>query len=125
VQQNGLKTVIATSSKQRELSVLLERAGVKDLLTEATTASDVQSTKPAPDVVHAALESIGLEAREVVMIGDTPYDVESAQRAKVSIVAVRSGGWSDDALDGAAAIYDDPADLVAHYTESPLGGAPR
>jgi phosphoglycolate phosphatase-like HAD superfamily hydrolase len=56
------------------------------------------------------------------MIGDTPYDVESAKRAGVPIVCVRSGGWDDDSLEGAEAVYDDPADILAHYDASPLAG---
>jgi phosphoglycolate phosphatase-like HAD superfamily hydrolase len=55
------------------------------------------------------------------MLGDTPYDVEAATRARVPAVALRCGGWwPDDALRGAAAIYDDPADLLAHFDTSPL-----
>lgn len=123
IQRAGLKTVVATSAKARELEVLLDHAGVKDLLTEATTASDVDSSKPAPDVVQSALDKIGVPAREAVMIGDTPYDVDSARRAGVSILCVRTGGWDDDSLEGAAAIYDDPQDLLAHFDSSPLAGA--
>jgi phosphoglycolate phosphatase-like HAD superfamily hydrolase len=55
------------------------------------------------------------------MIGDTPYDVEAAGRAKVRIIAFRSGGWNDDDLRGAERIYDGPADLLANYDSSPLG----
>ena len=54
------------------------------------------------------------------MIGDTPYDIEAAGRAGVPVIALRSGGWKDDDLAGAVAIYDDPADLLAHFDESPL-----
>jgi phosphoglycolate phosphatase-like HAD superfamily hydrolase len=56
------------------------------------------------------------------MLGDTPYDIEAAQRAGVRTIAVRCGGWwADDALGGAVAIYDDPAELVREYDASPLG----
>jgi phosphoglycolate phosphatase-like HAD superfamily hydrolase len=54
------------------------------------------------------------------MIGDTPYDVEAARRAGVAIIAFRSGGWSDRDLDGALAVYDGPADLLARIDASPL-----
>lgn len=120
VQRVGLKTVIATSAKQRELQVLLEHAGVSDLLTEATTASDVESSKPAPDVVQSALDKIGTPAGESIMIGDTPYDVEAAAHAGVPIICLRSGGWDTDALEEAVAVYDDPGDLLAHFDDSPL-----
>ena len=55
------------------------------------------------------------------MLGDTPYDLESAHRAGIGMVAVRCGGWQDKDLQGALAVYDDPADLLAHFEQSPLG----
>ncbi len=55
------------------------------------------------------------------MLGDTPYDIDAARRGGVESVAVRSGGWDTAALDGAIAIYDDVADLLARYADSPLG----
>jgi phosphoglycolate phosphatase-like HAD superfamily hydrolase len=54
------------------------------------------------------------------MIGDTPYDIEAAGRARVPAIGLRSGGWTDDGLRGAIAVYDDPADLLAHLDESPF-----
>jgi len=36
---------------------------------------------------------------------------------------LRCGGFSDDRFAGAVAIYDDPADLLARYETSPLGGS--
>ena len=85
-----------------------------------TSSSDVDESKPAPDAIQAALASAGCAPGEAVMIGDTPYDVEAAQRAGVPVVALRSGGWGDRDLEGAAAIFADPADLLAHYDSSPL-----
>jgi hypothetical protein len=59
-----------------------------------------------------------------VMVGDTPYDIEAAARAKVPSIALRCGGWwGDAALSGATAIYDDPAELVVRFEESPIGMA--
>ncbi len=57
------------------------------------------------------------------MIGDTPYDVEAARAAGVRVIALRSGGWTDEDLRGADAVYDDPADLLAHPDDSPLDTA--
>ena len=118
----GLKLVVATSSGKSDVKALLEQAGVRDLIEEATSSGDVEASKPDPDVVEAALDTTGHPAGAVVMLGDTPYDVEAASRAGVRIVAVRCGGWDDRALRGAAAVYDDPEDLLAHYAESILAG---
>lgn len=125
----GLTLVVATSAGGDEVKALLEQAGVADLLPEATTSSDAENSKPDPDILHAALEKGELSPGEALMLGDTPYDVEAASRAGVRCIALRSGGWGDGDLRDAIAIYDDPADLVAHLDESPLGrsldGAPR
>lgn len=116
----GLQLIIASSATSQELSVLLRTAQVDDLLDEATTSSDAESSKPAPDIVEAALSKLNMEPSQVLMIGDTPYDIESAGGAGVSMIAVRCGGFDDAQLAGAMAIYDDPADLLAHYANSPL-----
>lgn len=121
LRDDGVKLVVATSASKEDLQGLLERVGVQDLIQDATSASEVEESKPDPDVVQAALEDAGLPADEVMMLGDTPYDVEAATRAGVRIVAVRSGGWGDADLEGAVAIYDHPADLLEHFDASPLG----
>lgn len=117
----GLTLVIATSAGEDEMRGLLERAGVADLIHRATSSGDVESSKPDPDVIGAALRKGRLTANEVVMLGDTPYDIAAAAKAGVPTITLRCGGWWDDlALGGAVAIYNDPADLLAQYDESPL-----
>lgn len=121
VREDGLKPLVATSAKDKELESLLEAADVAGLMEESATASDAKRSKPDPDIVHAAVEQSEIPPTQLVMIGDTPYDVEASTRAGVRIIAFRSGGWKDADLKGAAEIYDGPADLVAHYDASLIG----
>lgn len=122
MQQKGLRLFIASSATSQELSVLLKAARVDDLLSqdEATTSSDAESSKPEPDLVEVALDRLGMQADSVVMIGDSPYDIEAAKKAGVKTIAFRCGGFSDSQLKDAIAIYNDPADLLIHYNKSPL-----
>ena len=120
VRSDGLKPIVATSAKNEELKSLLEAAKVADLMEEKATASDAKRSKPDPDIVEAAIEEAGIAPENLVMIGDTPYDIEAAARANVRAIAFRSGGWSDEALRGAVEIYDGPADLLANYDTSLL-----
>jgi phosphoglycolate phosphatase-like HAD superfamily hydrolase len=118
----GMELVVATSATSSEVQALLEQAGVADLIPLASSSSDADRSKPDPDIVQAALRMSGSLAAHSVMIGDTPYDVEASTRARVPSIALRCGGWwSDDALRGATAIYDDPAELLARLEESPIG----
>lgn len=123
LQASGLTLVVASSASNQELDVLLQIAQVKDLISEVTSSSDAAASKPAPDVVEAALAKSKLEPSQMVMLGDTPYDIESAGKAGVDVIAFRCGGFSDEQLSGAIAIYNDPADLLQHYEQSPLQSA--
>jgi HAD superfamily hydrolase (TIGR01509 family) len=120
MRDHDLKVVIASSAKADELDTLLKIAQVDDLIEHQTSSDDADNSKPDPDIIAAALEKSGVPAASAIMLGDTPYDVESAKKAGVGTIALRCGGWFDDGLEGALAIYDDPADLLAHFDESPL-----
>ena len=117
----GLKLAIASSAEKDELEVLLQVAGASDLVREEISSSDAGRSKPDPDAVQVTLQRIGLPANQVLMMGDTPYDIEAAAKVGVGTIALRCGGWSDPELKGALAIYDDPAGLLDHYDTSPLG----
>jgi phosphoglycolate phosphatase-like HAD superfamily hydrolase len=117
--------VVATSAGGDELDELLRQAGIYDLIEKTTSSSDAESSKPDPDIIQAALKKGRLEPRTAIMLGDTPYDIEAAGRAGVRAIALRCGGWWDDAaLKGAVGIYDDPAALRAGIDRSPLVGRP-
>jgi HAD superfamily hydrolase (TIGR01509 family) len=114
----GVRLAVATSGDKASAEPLLDRAGVKDLIDSMATSDDVDASKPDPDVVHVALRKLDSPLNSVIMVGDTPYDVQAAQNAGVQIIAVRCGGWSDGQLQGAVAIYDDPADIHGHYEDA-------
>jgi HAD superfamily hydrolase (TIGR01509 family) len=120
LRQDDRRLVVATSASKEDIASLLERAEVKDLVEETTSADDTAASKPEPDVVAAALKKVETKPNAAVMLGDTPYDIEAARRAGVAIIAFRCGGWTDKDLHGAVAVYDHPADLLAHYSESVL-----
>lgn len=116
LRRDGLKLVVATSASSDELADLLDAAGVRDLIEDA--ANDAERSKPDPDIVAAAIRRSRLPPEDLVMLGDTPYDIEAATRAGVSTIALRSGGWRDADLAGAIAAYDDVEALLARYDAS-------
>jgi len=123
LKDNGHVLGIATSAKEEELQALLERAGVADLFEHRASSGDADRSKPDPDIIHAALTRTRADASDAVMIGDTPYDIAAATRAGVRTIAFRSGGWKDEDLRGAVAIYDDPEHLRREYASSILANA--
>ena len=58
----------------------------------------------------AAFDKLGLPSREVLMVGDAPFDIEAGQRAGVDTVMLSR-------FDGAVAVYDNPQGLLKHLDE--------
>ena len=94
-------------------------------MDDKTSSDDAEDSKPDPDIIHAALKRAKASPAEAIMIGDTPYDIEAARRAGVEAIAFRSGGWKDEDLKGAIAIYDGPWDLLEQLGDSPIGASER
>lgn len=118
--KEGLRVVLASSATADELAHHLELLEAHSLVDGHTSADDVGCSKPCPDIFETAARKACVSPGEALVIGDTPYDIEAASQAGIRTVAVRSGLFSDEALKGAIAIYDDVADILAHFENSPL-----
>ena len=118
----GLVPVLATSGKEHDLEWMLPAIGAEDAFAGATTSSDVEDGKPAPDLPAAAMEKHRLDPERSVLVGDTVWDVEAAGRASLPCIAVTSGGISEGELRdaGAVEVYADAADLLDRLDDSLL-----
>ena len=125
--QDGKHIALASSAKADKVAAYKKLARIEDLLDGETSAEDVAKSKPHPDIFAAALTEVGNPpVAEVLVVGDTPYDAEATGKLQLRTIGVLCGGWTEEELRraGCVAIYRDPADLLAHYAESPLGTEP-
>jgi beta-phosphoglucomutase-like phosphatase (HAD superfamily) len=126
LREHRVTVVLATSGKPEHVSHYLDLLGGREVAAEVVTAEvvtaeDADASKPAPDLVSAALDRV--DAASAVMVGDSVWDVRAAAAVDVPTVCVRSGGFSVDELRdaGAAAVVDDlPA--VQRYWAAELQG---
>ena len=123
--ERGLAVVLASSADEAEFNALRAALDAEDAIDAATFAGDVESSKPAPDLVQAALDRVGVPAQQAVFTGDTVWDVQACQKAGVPCIGLLSGGIGRGELTeaGAAEIYPGPADLLAALRDSLLGDA--
>lgn len=114
----GLQVVLASSSipEHAEHALALLEAG--DRADAWTTSEDAEESKPDPELLEEALGRV--EGRRAVMIGDATWDVIAADRVGVPTIALLCGGFGEGELRdaGAAAVYRDPADLLAQLDEA-------
>ena len=121
LKSRGGKVVLASSAKAQDLSVYLDLLDARELADGWTDSDSVEKTKPAPDLIQAALDIAG--GGDAVMVGDSTWDVEAAKRLKVPTIAVRTGGFGVDELveAGAKAVFESIADLRERLSETPFG----
>lgn len=122
--RRGLTVVLASSADESEFRALRAALDAEDAIDAVTFAGDVESSKPAPDLVETALARAGVPAEEAVFTGDTVWDVQACRKAAVPCIGLLSGGISRDELiaAGAAQVYAGPADLLAALGSSLLAG---
>ncbi|MEV7406072.1 HAD family hydrolase [Streptomyces sp. NPDC091267] len=116
----GWAIVLATSAGSAELTALRTAIDADEVILGAASADDVAEGKPAPDPVEQARKLAGVPAERAVFVGDTVWDMEAGARDGVTSVAFLSGGLPRADLEsaGARAVYRDPADLLAHLSDS-------
>jgi HAD superfamily hydrolase (TIGR01509 family) len=125
--ERDLAVVLATSGEESDLEWMTPAIGGEDVVDGATTSGDVDSAKPAPDLLQTAVAAHGLDPDRTVAIGDTVWDVRAARDAGLPCIALTCGGISRaDLLEaGADEVYEDPADLLASLDDSLVGKVAR
>src|SRR3954465_12672445 len=119
---SGHTVVLASSAKTDELEHYLTLLDARQLADDWTDSSDVEATKPEPDLLLAALEKVGAKPKDAVMIGDSVWDCQAAKRARVRSVGVLTGGFSEQELldAGASKVYASVDQLRQALDETPL-----
>lgn len=123
----GLAVVLATSSPADQLEALLVTLDARGAIDGCTTADDVSSSKPDPEVFLTAMRNFSLDPSRSVAVGDTVWDVEAARAAGIGCLALESGGFSRHELAeaGALHVYRDARELLQLFALSPLGQLAR
>lgn len=130
IKANDQKLALASSAKKDELGIYERIANIEDLVHIETSSSDVEKSKPHPDIFEVAIQRLKapVSRENIIVVGDSPHDVEAAARARLKTVGFLCGGFPERVLReaGCIAIYSGPEELLHRYDESPLvrlGGA--
>ena len=120
--ERGLRVVLATSAAEHEVTALRAALDADDVIDSVTSSADAQESKPAPDILVAALEQSGLAAERVVFVGDSVWDVAAAGKLDIPCIGLTCGGTGRAELAGAGAgaVYDDPAALLDALSDSAI-----
>jgi HAD superfamily hydrolase (TIGR01509 family) len=118
----GLSVALATSGQEDDVAHVRTVLDVDDWVDAVVNSSEVESSKPAPDIFELALERLGADPAGTIVVGDTVWDVLAAQACGIPCIGVETGGISGAELRtaGAVAIYRDVAQLCERLDDSRL-----
>ncbi|WP_136679956.1 HAD-IA family hydrolase [Neptunomonas sp. XY-337] len=97
LRDRGYRLAVATGKSRKGLDRVLAQTGLGSLF-EITRCADETTSKPDPHMLHEILAETGVAAEHALMVGDTEFDMEMAQRANVGRIAVSYGAHHIDRL---------------------------
>ncbi len=120
LRRRGIKVALTTGFSRDVAEPLLERlrwsVGSDNLLDAVVCSDDVAAGRPAPHMIHRAMELTGVQdVRAVMAAGDTVNDLAAANNAGVTAVGVLTGklGREDLAAHPHHHILDGVKDIPA------------
>lgn len=119
----GLAVALASSARQRDLQVMRSVLEADAFIDAATSANDAAESKPAPDILEAALDSLGMHAANAVYVGDAVWDMKAASALGIPAIGVTCGGIQEAQLRdaGAVEVYQGPRHLLENLGSSAIG----
>ena len=101
-----VRVVLASSGKPEHVDAFLDLVDGRSVAHAWTTSEDVESTKPAPDLLQVALGKATdrPDGADVVVVGDSTWDFVAAGRFGARGVALLTGGFSREELAEAGAV---------------------
>ncbi|RSZ27883.1 HAD-IA family hydrolase [Acinetobacter bereziniae] len=97
LKNQNIKLAVATGKSRRGLDRVLAQTQSLELF-EVTRAANETKSKPDPLMLTEILNYTGMDATQAIMVGDTSYDLEMAQKIAMPRVGVSYGVHSVEVL---------------------------
>mgnify|MGYP001609892866 CR=1 FL=1 len=106
LKKKRIKMAVASSSSLEYLENICDGLKIKDYFDCILSGEMVKKKKPNPDIFLLALEKLGLEKEECVVIEDSLSGIEAAKRAGIKCSGITST-LSEDELEDADFVFQD------------------
>lgn len=112
LKDRGMTLTIASSRSNRSLTEYIVNLDLSDTITYILGADDVAEGKPNPEPVLKTLDELNLSADEVIVVGDTSFDIDMGRNAGTRTCGVTYGIGNTEGLSKADWLIDDFADIL-------------
>lgn len=101
----GYRLAVVTSKLRNQVIRELRSCQLTGLFHTLVCADDVDRPKPHPQPVYRAMEELGLAPKELLLVGDSVYDLRAGRAAGVHTAAALWGPFDRDRLEPARPDY--------------------
>ena len=101
---NSFRAAVATGKSQRGADRVIQHFGFENRFEVVLGGNSVPNPKPNPDLLFSIMEST--RTKDLIMVGDTTYDLEMANAAGVKSIGVSWGHHSTEELRKWAPVVD-------------------
>ena len=98
IKQRGLAIGVLSTKFRRRIAAVLEREKMSGYFDVIVGGEDVANHKPHPEGALKAVQAFGAAPSEILYVGDSVVDAETARRAQLPFVAVLTGVTSRHAF---------------------------
>lgn len=108
----GVTICVASSRKKDSLMAFLKEMKLSHLVSVVVSADDVTNAKPATDMVDTIMRHVDCSPEEVLVVGDTKYDIQMGKAAGTKTCAVTYGNGTRSDFSEADYIINDFSKLL-------------
>lgn len=112
LQHRGVHLGIITSKDSSELANEFDRFGLSNYFDVIITAGDGIAPKPSGEPITHALNQIGQSSEDALYIGDSIYDMQSAQNAGVAFALATWGAYDISRFQNADYLLNRPENIL-------------
>ncbi len=88
IKKEGLPISIYTGKGRKTSEITLKKIGVFEYFDMIITGDDILKSKPSPEGIDKFIDKFKLQKDKVLMIGDSPVDIETARNAGIKVASV-------------------------------------
>jgi len=115
---NKFKLVLCSGGSREEIILKLKNADLIQYFAIIVAGSDVEKSKPAPDIYLKAQELIGLSKEECLAIEDTQYGLQAAKAAGLNCVAIPNEYSLKQDFSRADMVCKSLQELIEYFNEN-------
>ncbi|WHH59059.1 HAD-IA family hydrolase [Petroclostridium sp. X23] len=114
LKQSGRKIAITSAKGRGGIMHGLELFNIKQYIDFIVSAYDVENNKPHPESVYKALDFFKCDKENMILVGDSPYDIQCGINADIKTALVSWTIFSPEKFEGIRPDYilQKPSDLI-------------